>query len=126
MASFSSFDVEITIGLSGEHALHIDMFSGAAHAAADMLAHLADPAASGVLYDNLGQGWALRIVATATEIYTLEWDWDRPAAADTPRALRFVRHAVASQAEAALHRLRYVHTTLVHALGSDLWNVPPR
>ena len=77
------------------------------------------------LYDNLDQGWALRIVATQDAVFSLEWDWERPAGEDAPRALRFPRQGLALQAAAALERLHHLHGALVRELGMDLWNQPP-
>ena len=120
------FSVDIVIEIEGEHDLRLDMFSGAACGALEMLTLLADTGApEETLYDNLDQGWALRMVATPDEVFTLEWNWERPAADDVPRALRFPRHDLAVQAGEALARLRHVHDALVQDLGLDLWNMPP-
>lgn len=123
VARFTCFDVDLVIALEGEHPLRIEMFGGAAMAA-ELLGRLAGPAGPDeVLYDNLDQGWALRMTATATEVFTLEWNWDRPADEDEPRALRFPRPLLASQAGNALQRLEQLHAALVLATGTDLWNV---
>ena len=125
IARFACFAVDLVIAMDGEHPLRIEMFGGAAMAATALLGRLADPAApDGLLYDNLDQGWALRMTATATEVFTLEWNWERPADEDEPRALRFPRHVLASQARGAVQRLEPLHAALTLAIGSDLWNVP--
>ena len=125
VARFSCFNIDLVIAIEGEHPLRIEMFGGAAMAAAELLGRLADPAGpNGVLYDNLDQGWALRMTTTATDVFTLEWDWERPADEDEPRALRFARHLLASQARDALQRLEQLHAELVLTIGTDLWNVP--
>ena len=120
------FDVDLVICIEGEHELRLEMFNGAACGAGELLALLADvDAPPDTLYDNLDQGWALRMVTTPDAVFTLEWDWERPAADDCPRALRFPRRKLAAQAGDALARLRHVHGTLVRDLGADLWNQPP-
>ncbi len=125
IARFACFEVDLVIAVENEHPLRIEMFGGAAMAAAELLGRLGDPTGpDGVLYDNLDQGWALRVTATATEVFTLEWNWERPAAEDEPRALRFPRPLLASQARNALKRLEQLHAALVLAIGTDLWNVP--
>ena len=127
IARFACFDVDLVIGLAGEHPLRIEMFGGAASAAADLLGQLADPTSPDtVLYDNLDQNRALRMTTAGEDVFTLEWDWERPASEDVPRALRFSRPRLAAQARSALQRLEHVHGALVHAVGTDLWNVPPR
>jgi hypothetical protein len=120
------FEVDLVIGIEGEHPLRLEMFHGAACGTGELLALLADAdAPPDTLYDNLDQGWALRMVSTADAVFTLEWDWERPADEDSPRALRFPRRELAAQAVEALTRLRYVHEALVRNLGDDLWNQPP-
>jgi hypothetical protein len=121
------FDVGLLIKIPGEPDLCIDMFNGAAQATAELLAVMAgSDAPEGPVYDDLDQGWALRIVATPDAVFTLEWDWERPEGDDTPRALRFPRRQFALQAAAALQRLQRLHAVLVKELGHDLWNQPPR
>ncbi len=125
-ARFARFDVDLVIGIAGEHPLQIDMFGGTVLAATELLGQLADPAPpDDILYDNLDQGWALRMTAVAEEVFTLEWDWERPLDEDTPRALRFPRPLLAAQARDALRRLEHVHGALVRTVGTDLW-MPPR
>ncbi len=120
------FDVDLVINIEGEHLLRLEMFNGAAAAADELLTQLADAQAPpNILYDNLDQGWALRMESTPEAVLTLEWNWEIPAAADSPRALRFPRKALAAQAGEALLRLRHVRATLIQELGTDLWNQPP-
>jgi hypothetical protein len=119
------FEVDLVIRIEGEHDLQLEMFGGAALAAAELLILLADSdAPPDTLYDNLDQGWALRMVATPDAIFTREWDWERPAAEDKPRALSFPRRELAAQAANALEQLRQVHGALVRDIGTDLWNQP--
>ncbi len=127
VARFSCFDVDLVIGIAEEHPLRIEMFGGATLAATELLGQLADPASpDGVLYDNLDQGWALRMYAIGSDVLTLEWDWERPLGDDEPRALCFPRGLVAVQARSTRQRLQHVHHALVQAIGTDLWNLPPR
>ncbi len=127
IARFCCFEVDLVIGIAEEHPLRIEMFRGATLAATELLGQLADPASpDGVLYDNLDQGWALRMNAVGSDVFTLEWNWERPLGEDEPRILRFPRPLLAVQARSALQRLHYVHHVLVQAIGIDLWNLPPR
>ena len=120
------FDVDLVICIEGEHELRLEMFHGAACGAGELLTLLADAdSPPDTLYDNLDQGWALRMISTPDAVFTLEWDWERPADEDSPRALRFPRRELAAQAGEALARLRHVHEALVRDLGDDLWNQPP-
>ncbi len=113
------------IAIKNEHPLQIEMFSGSAVAAAKLLEWLANLAShAGILYDNLDQGWALRMTATATEVFTLEWNWEISADEDEPRALCFPRSVLAARAQDALQRLKQLHAALVRTIGTDLWNVP--
>jgi hypothetical protein len=121
------FDVDIVISIEGEHELRLEMFNGAAFDAGELLMRLADlDAPPGTLYDNLDQGWKLRMVSTPDAVFTLEeWNWECPAIEDRPRALRFPRSELAVQAVSALARLRHVHGALVRDIGVDIWNQPP-
>jgi hypothetical protein len=105
----------------------IDMFGGAALAADEMLGWLADPACSEpVLYDNLDQGWALRVLLEPDDVVVLDWNWEMPLSEQTVRAIRLSRAEMARQAEAARGRLRALHAFLVAEIGLDLWNTPAR
>ncbi len=126
IAQYRGFAVDLAIGFADEHPLQIDMLGGAVLSATELLQQLADPASpDDVLYDNLDQGWALRMTTIGEQVFTLKWDWERPASQDTPRALRFPRPLLAVQAQAALQRLEHVHGVLAQAVGTDLW-MPPR
>ncbi len=112
VARFSCFDVDLVIGIAQEHPLRIEMFGAAILAATELLGQLADAASpAGVLYDNLDHGWALCMNAVGSDVFTLEWDWERPVDQDELRALQ---------------RLGHLHGALVQATGIDLWNLPPR
>ena len=124
---YSCVEANLLLVPEGEHPVLIDMFGGAQREAGETLEQLADPATPpGVIYDNLDQGWALRILLDETDITTLEWDWDRPLDDQDVRVLRLQRSAVVQQATAAQSRLRQLHATLVRAIGIDLWNTPAR
>ncbi|HEY1741846.1 MAG TPA: hypothetical protein VGG18_01680 [Granulicella sp.] len=110
-----------------EHPLHIEQFGAAALGCRELLSQLANMQEPvGELYDDLDQGWALRILLSAEEVFSLEWDWEGPEDWKThARALRFDRRRLAEQAEAALSRLLVVHRSLVESMGEDYWNTPP-
>ena len=125
---FQCLDVDLFVTFKDEHPLRIEQFGAAALGCKELLSQLAnrqEPA--GELYDNLDQGWALRILLSAEEVFSLEWDWEGPEDWKThARALRFDRRRLAEQAEAALSRLLVVHRRLVESMGEDYWNTPPR
>ena len=121
-AAFSSLAVNVLIGLPEEPPILVDMFAGSRLAALALLDVLTDTAGShGVIYDNLDQGWALRIQIEDDAVLVLEWDWDTADRRKDARALRFPRTAVAVQAAAARRRLDHLHATLIGELASDLW-----
>lgn len=121
----SCVEVNILLILPGEHCVVIDMFGAAQLGADAMLQQLADPATvPAVIYDNLDQGWALRVLIRPADVIVLEWDWEQPATAETVRALRLPRAEVARQAAAARQRLQALHSSLKIAVGMDLWNIP--
>lgn len=123
--AFQCLEVNLVVLLPGEHPLVIDMFGGAALAADEMLGVLAAPSApAAVVYDNLDQGWALRVLIEAEDVVLLDWDWERPLTEQVVRAIRLDRAVVARQAAAAQVRLRALHAGLIEAVGIDLWTVP--
>ncbi len=114
IARFCCFAVDLVIGLAEEPPLRIETFGAAALAATELLGRLADPASpDDVLYDNLDQCLALRMNITRRDVFTLEWDLERPLHEDTPRPLRFPRPLLAAQARRAWQRLQHVHLALV-------------
>jgi hypothetical protein len=120
-------NVDLVLVLPDEWPVVIDMFGGAQLEAADALAQLADPAAlEEIAYDNLDQGWAVRVLVEPADIVVLYWNWEKPLPEQEPRALRLSRSDLALQAAAARQRLEHLHTTLKRAIGLDLWNLPPR
>jgi hypothetical protein len=120
------FEVDVVICIEGEHELRLETFNGAAFGAYELLALLADAdARPDTLYDNLDQGWALRMISTSDAVFTLEWNWQCSADEDRPRALCFPRRELADPARDALSRLKHLHRALVRDLGVDLWNQPP-
>lgn len=125
---FQCLEVDLFVTFKDEHPLHIEQFGAAVLGCRELLAQLAsmqEPV--GELYDNLDQGWALRILLSSEEVFSLEWDWEGPEDWRThARALRFDRRRLAEQAEAALSRLLVVHRSLVESMGEDYWNTPPR
>ena len=120
-------NVDLLVVVPDEWPVVIDMFGGAQLEANDTLALLADPAApEDVAYDNLDQGWAVRVLVEPADIVVLDWNWEKPLAEQEPRAVRLARSDLAVQAAAARQRLDHLHTTLKAAIGLDLWNVPPQ
>ncbi len=126
-AAFCSLNVNVFIGLPGQTPIVADMFAGSQKAARDLLGVLADTnGPDGVIYDNLDQGWALRILVEGDAVLVFDWDWEAADGWHNARALRLPRDAVAWQAVAARLRLDHLHTTLLAALGTDLWSYPAR
>ena len=79
-------------------------------------------APDGELWDDLDQGWQMRIVKSAGSVYLAEWDWEQqrqPASGQAFDPMRLSREACA-----ALRRLHVVHRVLVEALavtgGADM------
>lgn len=126
-AEFCSLGVNLLVCLPGEEPVLVDMFAGSwktARAMLDVLADLQHPA--GVLYDNLDQGWALRILLEQDAVLVLEWDWEAADPRQDARVLRLPRRDLAVQAAAARQRLDHLHGALTAALGHDLWFYPAR
>lgn len=126
-AEFCSLDVNLLLCPPGEAPVLVDMFAGswkAAGALLDTLADLNSPA--GELYDNLDQGWALRILLEREAVLVLEWDWEAADPQHEARALWLPRRKLAMQAETARRRLDHLHDVLAAALGRDLWFYPAR
>lgn len=77
-------------------------------------------APDGELWDDLDQGWQIRIVKRDDLVCVAEWDWEercQPAG-----GLAFTPMQLSQEATAALARLRGVHRFLVEALGHDWWS----
>ncbi len=77
-------------------------------------------APDGELWDDLDQGWQIRIVKVGDLICVAEWNWEeqrQPAGGLAFDAVRLSR-----EASAALVRLHAVHGLLVEALGRDWWS----
>jgi len=122
---FSSLSVDLLLCLPGEAPVVAEMFAGSRLAAASLLDDLSNAAGEGgTLYDNLDQGWALRILVEADAVLVLDWDPEESDPREGARALRLPRSAVAEQAAAARQRLHHLHATLLRALGRDLWSCP--
>ncbi|MGC1304657.1 MAG: hypothetical protein WA840_19985 [Caulobacteraceae bacterium] len=80
--------------------------------------------ADGLVWDDLDQGWAVRILARGETTYLVEWNWEDEA--DVPAGYGFRTDALADQAAGALERLTAMHRHLVQALGRDYWSyIPP-
>ena len=79
------------------------------------------PAApDGELWDDLDQGWQIRIVKEDDLVCVAEWDWEeqrQPAS-----GLAFKSAQLSREASVALARLHAVHRALVEALGHDWWS----
>jgi hypothetical protein len=125
-APFCSLAVNLLLRLPGEPPIVADMFAGSRPAAAALLDGLADTdAPGGSLYDNLDQGWALRILVQHDAVLVLDWSGEADERREDARALRLSRHAVAAQAIAARRRLDHLHSVLMDVLGRDLWPTRP-
>ncbi len=77
-------------------------------------------APDGEIWDDLDQGWRIRIVRSGDMTCIAEWNWEDGQARPSGHAfdsLRMARHAAA-----ALARLRELHRHLVEALGRDWWS----
>ena len=124
-AAWSCLEVNLLLCPPGEHPVVADTF-GPSRAEADrLLAELADTdTPPAMLYDNLDQGWALRVVVEPEEVFVLDWAWDAPDPRHGARSLRLPRPELARQAAAARERLQHLHETLVGALGRDIWTRP--
>jgi hypothetical protein len=102
------------------------MFNASIRGTRELLGILAsDDPGPAIIYDNLDQGWALRILLRHDAVYVLDWNPDADdGGIDEARALRLSRSAVAPQTAAALQRLDRLHPKLVAAVGIDLWAQP--
>ena len=126
-AAYGCLEVGVLLMLPEEPHVLVDVFGAAQRGADFLLGELADVAApTGVAYDDLDQGWALRILVEPDSVVVLQWDWDRPVAGQTVLAVRLARQDVAQQAAEARVRLRRLHGFLKDSLGVDLWNLPGR
>ncbi len=77
-------------------------------------------ALDGELWDDLDQGWQIRIIKRDDLVFVAEWDWEerrQPAG-----GLAFDLVQLSREATTALARLRAVHRVLVEALGHDWWS----
>lgn len=127
IAEFSSLSVNVLLCLPEEAPIVADMFVGSQQATGFLLDDLSDATgAGGMVYDNLDQGWALRILVEADAVLLLDWDPEAIDPRESARALRLSRRIVAAQASAARQRLNHLHATLLHALGRDLWSCQGR
>jgi hypothetical protein len=120
-----SLGANVLLCPTGEWPIVVEMFGAGMPGTRKLLVDLAndyhEPAA---LYDDLDQGWALRILLGGNAVYVLDWDWESPSGLRNARSLRLCRATVATQARAALQRLDRVHPLLVAASGVDLWSQP--
>jgi hypothetical protein len=72
------------------------------------------------VFDDVEQGWLIRILRSGDKLYVLEWwNWEHPGEGDSRTELVFDCAAMAADARAALERLRIVHGRLVEGLGVD-------
>lgn len=93
---------------------------------AEVLTALADftGTAPREVWDDLDQGWAVRIVSRGPMTYVIEWDWEDDE--DVLTGYAFATDELARQAAAALERLSIIHRRLIELLGHDYWTyVPP-
>ncbi|PCE22741.1 hypothetical protein BWP39_23970 [Paraburkholderia acidicola] len=93
---------------------------------AEVLKALADfdQGAPREVWDDLDQGWAVRIVSRGPMTYVIEWNWEDDEAVLAGYA--FATDELARQAAAAHERLSIIHRRLIELLGHDYWTyVPP-
>lgn len=83
-----------------------------------ILTALAGAGADGLVWDEIDQGWFMRVVARDGTLFVAEGDPDE----GPDVVLRVEARAVADQATAALARLRTLHAHLTRAFGRDLWS----
>ena len=117
------FAVDLVLTPEGGEAIDVDMFGAGildADAVLGLLADLNGP--PGVVYDNLDQGWAVRIMIEAEWVVWLEWDWEDEGPGRRAQALAMRRSTMAEQAAAARSRMDHVHRYLVGSFGLDLWH----
>ncbi len=86
-----------------------------------LLGCLAGAAAApeGEMWDDLEQGWQMRVVRSGGLVCVAEWNWEErrwPVG-----GLAFDAARLSHEAGVALARLRVVHGRLVAALGPDWW-----
>lgn len=125
ITEFSSLPVNLLLSLPGEDPIVADMFAGSRRAADSLLDDLSNvEGAGGTVYDNLDQGWALRIMVRADAVLVLDWNPEAADPRESARVLQLPRSAVAVQAIAARHRLDHLHAVMLHTLGRNLWSCP--
>ena len=118
-----ALSTDLRILVRGCDPVHVPMFNPAAAGLRALLAELADDAARDeCVYDNLDQGWALRLDLRGAFLEVMEWDWEAPASAAPRMALRLPRDLVRTEAVRASVRFEQVHAALVAAAGEDLWS----
>lgn len=83
-----------------------------------VLSDLAGAGADGVVWDEIDQGWSMRIAVRDQTLFIAEGDPDEGAEI----VLSADAAAVADQAATALARLEALHTHLVRTFGRDLWS----
>ena len=76
-APWNSLEVNVLIDVPGHHPAIADSFGPSIRAAQALLDALGDTAAApGTVYDNLDQGWALKIAVQPDAVIVLDWDCD--------------------------------------------------
>lgn len=83
-----------------------------------VLTALAGTGANGVVWDEIDQGWFMRIVARDGMLFIAEGDPEE----GPDVLLRVEARAAAAQAGAALARLSTLHAHLIRVFGRDLWS----
>ena len=90
--------------------------------AAALLQALVDAvgAADEEVWDDLDQGWRVRILRRGDLVHLAEWNWED--ADEVPSGFAFDAAVLAREAGTALDRLRALHRFLVGELGRDYWS----
>lgn len=83
-----------------------------------ILTALAGTGADGVIWDEIDQGWFIRILIRDGTLFIAEGDPDE----GPDVVVRADAGAAAAQAAAALARLRALHAQLIRVIGRDLWS----
>ena len=125
-ARFCSFDVDVVLWPRRQNPLFAPSFGGGHAAATALMAALAAAdTTTGLVYDNLDQGWALQMTVEAEHVFVVAWDWEDANPRLTAQILRLNRSEVRRQAQAALERMAAVMPLLIEAVGHDLWRSRP-
>jgi hypothetical protein len=119
-----ALSTDLVLRVAGLSLVTAPMFNAAAIGLREILSDLASATGDRCLYDNLDQGWALRLDARAAWLEVVEWDWEATGA--PPRiAWRLPLDVLRGEAACTLARFDEVYAALVAATGEDWWRPRP-